>query len=285
MRFIDFTPPNDDQDWQDWCDECNLASLEVCRTYDETGKFTIVEAIYKRLKTEHYFNMGSPYFGKCAYCEQSIAGDQHGSIEHFRPKGGVTDEHDVTVNIDRGGKQIPHPGYYWVAYDWRNLLPSCILCNQSSTEKGQPLGKRNRFPVLGQHAAGPGEESGEVPLLLNPLFDNPCDHLSLVASTGVFTALSDKGDMSIKVLGLNYRNLPDDRTRAFTDLKDMMRMTVLEMISGGDVGARLIRLAKVLSGYEQFTVVQRKAFQEVDATLDGLFARKVELINLPTQAV
>jgi hypothetical protein len=46
-------------------------------------------------------------------------------------------------------KEFEHPGYYWLAYEWTNLLPSCYDCNsfrRHGTMKAGP-GKNERFPV------------------------------------------------------------------------------------------------------------------------------------------
>jgi hypothetical protein len=84
--------------------------------------------------------------GKCAYCESSYAQTQPADIEHFRPKGAVM--------IERPGER-PHrrkPGYYWLAAEWDNLLPSCIDCNRARTQDFPDddlrlvRGKENRFP-------------------------------------------------------------------------------------------------------------------------------------------
>ena len=74
--------------------------------------------------------------GKCAYCETYYAATQPVAIEHYRPKGEVT--------ID--GKRVP-PGYYWLASEWTNLLPSCTDCNsprkQDLPEESRTAGKAN----------------------------------------------------------------------------------------------------------------------------------------------
>jgi hypothetical protein len=49
----------------------------------------------------------------------------------FRPKGGW---------VQNDGDALTQPGYYWLAYEWSNLLISCQLCNQEF--------KKNRFPLL-----------------------------------------------------------------------------------------------------------------------------------------
>lgn len=58
------------------------------------------------------------FHGKCAYCESLYAGTQPVDIEHFRPKSRVAED-------------PAFPGYWWLAADWDNLLPSCIDCNRS----------------------------------------------------------------------------------------------------------------------------------------------------------
>src|SRR6266404_1605717 len=69
------------------------------------------------------------FYEKCAYCERKISG-YYGDAEHYRPKGAVKYKNSsgefeepsceflspVTGNILKVG----HPGYFWLAYDWRN---------------------------------------------------------------------------------------------------------------------------------------------------------------------
>lgn len=64
---------------------------------------------------------------KCAYCESRI---EKCEVEHYRPKGRVDGS--------------AHPGYYWLAYEWENLYPSCESCNKTFKEKG----------VFGDHRLG-----------------------------------------------------------------------------------------------------------------------------------
>jgi len=65
------------------------------------------------------------HFGiKCIYCESSPIATSTFRIDHFRPKKGI-----------RG---TAHTGYYWLAYEWTNLLQSCQLCNGK---------KSNYFPL------------------------------------------------------------------------------------------------------------------------------------------
>jgi len=91
------------------------------------------------------------FFGHCAYCESPITRCDP-DAEHYRPKGMVTHQIDqqtrVVEAVDETGSVEKHPGYFWLAYDWRNLLPSCHYCNRpNSSHKG----KRNLFPVSKKH--------------------------------------------------------------------------------------------------------------------------------------
>jgi uncharacterized protein (TIGR02646 family) len=87
---------------------------------------------------------------KCAYCEQRL--DTGFDIENFRPKA-----------LEREPEATDH--YWWLVYDWNNLLPSCTTCNRA---------KRNLFPIAGKRCA-PGA-IGDALLKENPLLIDPCEH-------------------------------------------------------------------------------------------------------------
>jgi len=168
------------------------------------------------------------FHGKCAYCETSYKASQPADIEHFRPKGGVT--------ID-GTKPQP-PGYWWLASDWMNLLPSCSDCNRPRAQDfpaGMPrtAGKANRFPVASEktRATRPGQEAKERRLLLHPYLDHPEEHLHFVSGTDsirdgeVEPAVlpdgrpSKMGETSIEVYALQRRGLVSQRFDVLCDLK------------------------------------------------------------------
>lgn len=129
------------------------------------------------------------FHGKCAYCESDYASTQPMDVEHYRPKGGVDGVND-------------HRGYWWLAMDWDNLLPSCIDCNRRRKQKApsanevrlvklQAAGDFNHSAQIstGKSTAFPLDEgsfratkpdhnySAEQRLLLDPARDNPRDHL------------------------------------------------------------------------------------------------------------
>lgn len=120
--------------------------------------------------------------GKCAYCESQYEATHPVDVEHWRPKGDV-EEDDGT----RRGT-----GYYWLAAEWANLLPSCIDCNRRREHVLVPTGERrvtgkgNFFPLdtPGSRATKLGEESIEKPLLLHPYHDDPAEALKVNLEDG-----------------------------------------------------------------------------------------------------
>jgi hypothetical protein len=157
------------------------------------------------------------YANKCAYCEGQIEAQSPGDVEHFRPKNGVRDL-DNRIVYQSGGK--PHRGYWWLAYDHANLLPSCIMCNRYTRKAG---GKGERFPVAGFRATRPGEERREKPLLIHPGRENPVRHFELDLATGALKGRTAKGRACIKVFGLNREGLIEARFWAIDDAT--MRLT------------------------------------------------------------
>lgn len=67
------------------------------------------------------------YKNKCAICERDRGYELQ--IDHYRPKKTRLNLTDTKYN---------QPGYYWLAYEWSNLIPLCSKCNGN---------KSNKFPL------------------------------------------------------------------------------------------------------------------------------------------
>lgn len=194
------------------------------------------------------------FHNKCAYCETFFSASAPVDIDHYRPKGSVADD-------------LAHPGYWWLAMSWDNLLPSCIDCNRkrkqylpnastslkalydSSTHVAMKLGeggKKDSFPIRNpgrRLAAESYAYADEEPLLLDPTRDDPRDHLrfSVDRTSPVSLVLpgrgpgqtSDRGAMSIQTYGLNRLGLVQDRTRLLRRLEFLGEM-ILELGSTVD---------------------------------------------------
>ncbi len=106
-------------------------------------KFYGAEDIRKKLK--HL------YHNKCAYCETR---ETEPEIEHYRPKKRVSED------------LKNHNGYYWLAYEWSNLLPACHNCNKNGV-------KGNHFPIEGIRKYKPKfSQNRKIDLLSNNLTNN-----------------------------------------------------------------------------------------------------------------
>jgi len=139
------------------------------------------------------------FYGKCAYCESEIKLFAGVDVELFRPKVSVAERPD-------------HPGYWWLASDWNNMLAACEECSRVRVHAGERAGKGSRFPLVDEQyrAFAPGEELGESPLLLNPCLDEPEQHL-VFDDYGRVVSDTPRGQTSISVLGLNRTPLVEAR--------------------------------------------------------------------------
>ena len=211
--------------------------------------------------------------GKCAYCETRYSTTQPMDVEHWRPKG-----------LANRGEDLPdmRPGYYWLAADWHNLLPSCIDCNRARLQVVPPqndevkLGKANQFPVEDEAKRVPnhhadGQIDDEVPLILHPCVDDPTEHLEFTAdavvqprldSTG---AASEKGEHSIDVYALNRSGLVLSRKEVLdliVQRKFAIRhlMEIHDEVQGLPAGQRKERLEMLV---EELLLHELKALREL----------------------
>jgi hypothetical protein len=253
--------------WKSWVSACETATNELKNAYKNKRPIEITN-LYKRkkIKTEVYFAKEGPFRGRCAYCDSYIADFQHGDIEHFRPKKAVTDEHDSPVIVRTSeGEDLEHPGYYWLAYKWSNLLPSCITCNQPGEEG---IGKRNRFPVEGgKYALGEDEVSEEKPLLFNPIDpddEDPEDHLGVDLESGliIMKGGSKRADVFIKIFGLNTRDqLMKERKSAMEEVKAKYASIIFGSKETALACCKELNLME--QGYLNHTLARRAQIREI----------------------
>lgn len=189
------------------------------------------------------------FHNKCAYCESKIAGSQDTDIEHYRPKGRVT---------EAAGCGVAHHGYWWLAMEWTNLVLSCMHCNQRrrqlileagmtedqvraliEADRTISTGKLDSFPTedsvwVTSHM---GDVATEKPLLIDPTRVDPDFHLDWVLDEEYSTVRARNGSLmgqtSIDIYGLNRRRLTEDR----------MPKLLLMRISGNKALAALHRAA------------------------------------------
>lgn len=210
----------------------SLAARERARAaqhFQNTPEKTFDFTVYKQQDVVEALN--KLFHGKCAYCESSIQAVQPTDIEHFRPKGRVA---DCPV----------HPGYWWLAASWDNLLASCIDCNRrryhdakqlvhdplDGAVEGQfYLGKGDLFPILGaQYALSEADDhDAENAALIDPTRRNPKAHLMWLYELGLSLVgprvhdgvLDPYGRHTYRVFGLNRQGLVELRTARLLEIR------------------------------------------------------------------
>ena len=140
--------------------------------------------------------------GKCVYCETPLT-QRTMLVDRFRPASGA-------LSLD-GALSPDH--YWWLAYAWENLYPSCAECQSF---------KGARFPIRGERA--PVGTTGEAlrdeePLLLEPRLDEPEHHL-VFAEDGSVASTTVEGSATIGILGLNRLQLVALRAVALAELRE-----------------------------------------------------------------
>ncbi len=240
--------------------------------------------VYKHADVKSALN--KRFHFKCAYCESRYGPMAPVDIEHFRPKSAV---------VVRDSRLIK-PGYYWLASEWSNLLPSCIDCNRArihplADADNEPAltGKANLFPIEGDDRGSaemnPGVEKGESRLLLDPCRDHPESHLVFVRD-GAFilvqpvrrnSGTSRKGRTSVRVYGLNRRELVEERAdrrlRIVNQLGSVMQAIALLRPEPGaerlqrNLAARLRELEMLAGADQEYAGMSR---QWIDRALEQL---------------
>lgn len=220
------------------------STLEKLETIASTANKDLISAkVYKGIRTvngeeiqEVRNTLKEIFYCKCAYCENK---EHKPEIEHYRPKKSV--------------KEVAaHSGYYWLCYEWTNLLPACHSCN---TE----LGKCTQFPILGTRINLPSFLANgsldkdrcqlsksplidERPLLLHPEIDHP--------ETGQYFKFYNNGKMegddteergqkTIEICDLNRDNLCELRQEIVIDnLVNVIKYGLEEFLEENDIKAK-----------------------------------------------
>lgn len=207
--------------------------------------------------------------GNCAYCESKIGAVGAREVEHYRPKGGI----EGLLN---------HPGYWWLAFSWSNLLPTCRDCNKSlrqhivsagmtraevevlsaKTPKASH-GKANQFDVVGTRALVDGDDlTIEDPLLIDPCERDPAlelqwdfeAELTLIEPKVSAAGYSMYGAYTINTCALNRAELVLDRIPVVRQLR-ALRVHIVKRLNNwaGDHGdlADIMDEVGVLIGYTE----------------------------------
>lgn len=154
------------------------------------------------------------FANKCAYCEKKFDSYTSATIDHYRPKKMITPR----VEIYNVNSQLSnHPGYFWLTFNWKNLLPACSDCQHAKQSKfptvetnlyvfplNNNIYKKDEILTLNHdyYYPDPSElDTAEKPLFINPYNDNPENHL-LFDVCGNVHGRDEKGKKTIEELKL-----------------------------------------------------------------------------------
>ena len=172
---------------------------------------------------------------KCCFCEAKITHISFGDVEHFRPKKGFR---------QRPESPLGRPGYYWLAYDWKNLFLSCQLCNQRH--------KGNLFPLQNpqERARSHHDDIGrEEPLFIHPEDADPEQYISFRQEYPYPIDDNNKGKVTIKSLGLEREALAERRRDYLKQLKLIRILARSEEPEAEDARAFLQHAASDIAEY------------------------------------
>lgn len=144
------------------------------------------DTVKTQLKTDQH--------DKCCFCEAKFSDNSFGDVEHFRPKGAYK---------KNGSRNLTYPGYYWLAYDWNNLMYSCEICNRSFKKNQYPLGDETTRKPNHNHLNPLVDEDR---LLINPIEEDPSIFITFREEVPVAVNGNLKGSVSIEVYGLERMN-------------------------------------------------------------------------------
>jgi uncharacterized protein (TIGR02646 family) len=136
--------------------------------------------------------------GKCAFCERRV--NEDGDVEHFRPKKAVQ---------QALGQPLERPGYYWLAYEWTNLVLACSACNQRE--------KRNLFPLENpENRARSSQDDleAEQPLFIDPAQEDPEEFIGWRAEIPFARSDNRRAMVTIEALGLDRPAIANMRQEA-----------------------------------------------------------------------
>lgn len=258
-----------DQDWLNSAHDAleKLKSekdpFERKKILDKTSSSDIWRFFYSKLSKE--------FKKKCWYCEsEEIRSDT--PIDHFRPKKKVTEDDQ-------------HPGYWWLAYDWRNYRCACTYCNSTRVVDGTSGGKQNQFPLF-----NPSERAYDIsddlekenPALLDPFdiddcklvwFDN--DGKTIVNPSKQNPNNTKKVENSVSIYHLDQNKIVNKRKKIRIEISRSIKDLKQAKAVGSDKIVKSIKekLAKMIRESEFLSLtaeVYLKNYKHLDEVKDIL---------------
>jgi hypothetical protein len=254
----------DPYDLQEWRDR-SKPEKDLANAAKNNGSYKYKDALWGDVK-QFLFSLSNDF---CGYCEGVVKPTGPGHVEHYRPKSSVREN-------------PKHSGYYWLAYEIENYVPSCQNCNTNR--------KSDRFPLQDETARAVDDQSLslEQPLLLNPFSkENPRKHLEFIGDAtnlkefGKLKGLTDIGEKSIEIYDLNRGDLVIDRREAYWAFRDELKLALADsekkqrIFESVQLGTRrytivaLPSLLKWLDGRQEDVQEAQRRLKEREAAIEN----------------
>lgn len=183
---------------------------DLCQSYENGQReFEFDNAIYAHATVKSVLK--TMQHNKCCFCESKLSHISYGDVEHFRPKAGYQQSKE---------EALEKPGYYWLVYDWNNLLLSCQICNQRY--------KKNLFPLKNPQSRAKNHNENinvETALLINPCLQNPEDYISFDHRAEPYSINNNAmGNATIEIVGLNRSDLTEKRLEILNILFKLLKI-------------------------------------------------------------
>jgi len=160
------------------------------------------------------------YNNKCGFCESKLYESVY--IEYYRPKS----------------------KYYWLFYEWSNIVPICHACS---------IRKGNRFEIEGKEILEPQEDKeewkadsksllSEKPLLFHPEIDYPENHLYFTIN-GYIHSNTHRGKYTIETCNLNRESLVVRRKDIIDNFLKKLEYLVL-LLNKGLTADEIIKISE-----------------------------------------
>lgn len=197
--------------------------------WEKLKKLLLVEKHNHKPNVECYRNstikfLSVLYSDKCAMCERKRGTELQ--VDHFRPQKERLNKTNVKYN---------QSGYYWLAYEWGNLIPLCSKCNQNKSNKF-PLESWNENNRISNHkninsiiGFSPYSTSWlnhfEKPLLINPEIEIFPEKHFLFCQNGKIIGRTKNGIETINICDLNRKDLIVERKKIINDFVNEIKET------------------------------------------------------------
>ena len=146
---------------------------------------------------------------------------------------------------------LGHKGYWWLAYEWENLLIACKNCNESY--------KKTHFPLEDESKRAYNRNDSiqeEQPLLINPLEENPSQFiefdLPVTDKPIMIKAIGRcrRGEKTIQLTGINSKEVMEERAAYFSNLNACRLALDLIKKNGNDISKKTKEWVREVSSKE-----------------------------------